>query len=148
MQSLKVAYNTLAAMSRAGLKIADVSHNKTLNKMKTLENLLKPALIIAAVMCCFSLSYSQTIKIDTAKYYKMSEYVFKPKVDTIYSQLIYTDCDSCQLKVMVGYSLQKEHATINYFVNGNRFMLNAGYLDKNKKPLNKEIVVIISRVIK
>jgi hypothetical protein len=116
--------------------------------MKTLRNLLKPALLIGAVMCCLSSSFSQTIKIDTSKYYKLSDYVFKPKVDTIYSQLIYTDCDSCQLKVMIGYSLQKEHVTINYFVNENRFMLNAGYLDKNKNPLKKEIVVIISRVLK
>lgn len=64
--------------------------------------------------------------------------------DTVYSQFIYTDCDTCQLKVMVGYSVVKL-GTTSFLSQQSRLIFSDTYLDINKKPLRKDIIVIISR---
>lgn len=73
-------HNAVAAMSSAGLKRTYVSHNKTLNKMKTLNKLLKPALLIGAVMCCFScqsrwekLGYNDYTEYTVAEFNKLKK---------------------------------------------------------------------------
>lgn len=50
-------------MSRAGIKRTYVSHNKTLNKMKNIRKLLKPALLIGAVSGCILLKSRKDYKV-------------------------------------------------------------------------------------
>lgn len=107
--------------------------------MKTTKIIIA-TLIVAKIFT----AKAQDIIIDSNRYEMVSKYIYEPKVDTIYSQLIYTDCDSCQLKVMLGYSIERPH-NMYYFSNKNTYLFNFEYLDKFKKPLPKNIVVIISR---
>ena len=95
---------------------------------------------------------NSTAQVDTRgiKYSTMDRPVFLKEfmADTLHAQLICTECDSCQLKVIVGYVVQIKDSSLNIFAGSNRFMLSNIYLDKDKQPLDSNICVLISRVLR
>jgi hypothetical protein len=79
--------------------------------------------------------------ITSPTYISSRDRIVEFTADTLRAQLMCTECDSCQLKVIVGYVVQTKDASVNLFTVGM-------YLDKNKQPLDSNICVLISRILR